>query len=347
VEDCGSENISLVSYDGSDFLEFPKCCDNRGCCSSDCESHRGVKHKQNHIQQIQWIQKYVRSPKSWVFTGYRLNLSVDEWREKAQSELIRLFRLLSESSKTPFVIYLEFKVHADGSYYLHFHAVSGSVGDIHLIQARWGRIVRYEHPLTSEAVLIRYIKKYTGKTPLIYVSESSHGDVKSQPVTLSLDAWRPYQEKYIAVTYKLQMCRYSVLRKEAIAEFGLFRSHWYIESLLVSECKSALRKGRVRRWDGALVVNGFIPLLDHPPSLESDVPSCVFVYPTPRLPAVCLSTVPVVHGESPIHLPKDVVSEESYPKHYLCSSEMCCSPEGIGSLSTSKICPVCGGECVE
>jgi hypothetical protein len=131
---------------------------------------------------------------------------------------------------------MEYKIKDDGSYYLHFHAIGGSFGDIHLIQSLWGRIVKYERPLVDDKQILDYIKKYTAKTPVF----------SNQQI----------YEDYVELVYKAQMCRYSVLRKDAINEFGLPpKSGWYNVQRLVIEMQNASKRGRLE-------------------------PSCVYVYPT-------------------------------------------------------------------
>ena len=251
----------MVSPDAN-FVQVPLTCNNRACTKPACEEHRGSLHLKNHESQIRFLKKYVFSPKAWIFTGWVVSGPIDEIRAKGRAELIRLSTLLQRHSKTPFVIYMEYKIKDDGSYYLHFHAVGGSFGDIHLVQALWGRVVRYEKPITTNDALISYIKKYTGKTPFFSDAQVS--------------------ENYLQLVYKAQMCRYSVPRKDAIKEFPFAESSgFYLTSILVSEMYRALEQGRHHlREDGTR--KDFIPYLDRPPDPNSDIPSCTYVYSKPK-----------------------------------------------------------------
>lgn len=197
IENCSQKTSEFVNLYSGNLFYIPLYCNNRACQNSLCNEHRGYLHSRNHQAQIDYAKKYIKSPKSFIFTGWRLYGSIDEIRSKARAELIRLFSLLTRFSRTTFIIYMEFKLNTDGSKYLHFHVISGSIGDYHTVQALWGRYVKYEYPVKKES-LIDYIKKYTGKSPLLPTPES--------------------QLDYLGLTYKLQMCRYDIPRKKAILE---------------------------------------------------------------------------------------------------------------------------------
>lgn len=249
VHNCGSSSVEFVSWNGG-FFDMPKYCDNRVCDNPECQRHRGNLHVRNHRAQVEYLKKYIDSPKSFVFTGWRFDYTGDDWRVFARSELVRLFVLLFRYCKTAFVIFMEFKLKEDGSYYLHFHVVAGSVGDIRFMESLWGRKVRYEYPVKDDDSLFGYIRKYTSKTPY-FVDEFA-------------------QLKYLQVVYKLQMARYSPARKSCENEFPFIRGlpSCYVVSLLVSEMNSALRRRENHE---------FVPYLDRPPDV--DVPSCVYVFP--------------------------------------------------------------------
>lgn len=258
IDKCCTENFELT--DGKNFLELPITCNNRICNNSVCQEHRGKLHVKNHDQQIQFLQKYTTSPKAWVFTGWVLNDTIENIRIEGRKQLIRLMALLTRYSKTPFSVYLEYHPKEDGSYYLHFHAVGGSFGDIHLIQALWGRKVMYEYPASpnlSAKALYSYIRKYTSKTPMFYNEQRS--------------------VEYLQLVYKAQMCRYSVPRKDAINEFGVESSGWILISRAVAELKNAFQQGRIRDSQGLPM--DFIPYVDPPPfnyQPPDDLPSSVY-----------------------------------------------------------------------
>ena len=250
IENCGSKTVEMVNSQ-SNFIDVPVFCNNRACQSPECNAHRGKLHLKNHGSQVSYAEHYIKSPKSFVFTGWVLNCSIEDIREIARKQLIRLFELLTKQSKTTFIIYTEFKLKEDGSYYLHFHVVTGSVGDIHLTATLWGRKVLYEYPVKSSESLIKYIKKYTGKSPVLNNFEA--------------------QKEYLTLTYKLQMCRYDIPRKKAEMEFKINSLQTcYPVSLIVSEMNSVNK--RMSEW------GEYVPYLDNPPN--DIIPSCVYVYPT-------------------------------------------------------------------
>lgn len=360
IDDCCKEETFLVHHSGQEFLSLPKCCDNRICDNPECKEHRGYQHVKEHYAQMEYAKRYIESPRSFIFTGWKLepNVSAEYVRKFAQQKLTKLVfvlksineHLLNNGRKpSPFCIFMEFKIYQDGSVYLHFHVITGTIGDIHHAQGLWGRIIRYEDPIVTPEEVIRYVRKYTGKTPVIYAPNKE---------VIPLHTNQELRLKYLAIVYKLQMARYSKPRKEAIEEFGLrTQSCWYLESQLFSELKRAYRKGRGRDWDGSFYNKEFVPLIDRPPDPESDVPSCIYVYPEPTeqpLPERPSKprSISIRIGEFVSELPQEnqrknfVLSETTYQKHYLCNSSTCAT-EGIGTLTTSKICPVCGGECVD
>lgn len=187
-----------------------------------------------------------------MFTGWVL--PIDQYlKEFSREKLINLFKLLDRYSKTQFVIYMEFKLKDESTVYLHFHVVTGSVGDIHQVQALWRRKVCYEYPIVSDDALLQYIRKYASKSP-IFQSPSQQRD-------------------YVALTYKLQMCRYSV-RKDP--DFTKIKACCWPVPVLVGELQRGLQRHRpTDEWGTA---RDYIPYLDDPPSPESDIPACVKVY---------------------------------------------------------------------
>jgi hypothetical protein len=361
IDDCCSEDVYLVHHNGSEFLSVPKCCDNRICENPDCKRHRGYQHVKDHFAQMEYAKKYIDAPKSFIFTGWRLkaNATPEYIRKFSQKKLTKLFWVLKSINEhlvnygrkpSPFCVFMEFKIYQDGSVYLHFHVITGTIGDFHHAQALWGRFIKYEYPIVSDEKVIAYVRKYTGKTPVIYVPNQK---------PIELHANQNLRLKYLEIVYKLQMARYSKPRKEAIEEFGLnIKSCWYMESQLLSALKGALRRGRGRNWDGVLYNKEFLPLLDKPPNPESDVPTCVYIFPVPAKPTIPRPYKPIrseglTLGEFVTEIPKNsdrknyILVEENYPKHYLCVSEKCSTSEGIGRITSSKICDICGGECVE
>lgn len=321
-----------------DFIEVPLTCDNRACGNSDCQKHRGSLYLKNHHSQISYEEKYTTSPKAYVFTGWVLDPNVtplEEIRSFAREKLIALFALLTVQcarSRTPFCIFMEFKLKDNGSYYLHFHVVAGSVGDIHLTEALWGRKVFYEYPVVGDKAVHRYIRKYTSKSP-VFIDQNAFQD-------------------YVFLVYKLQMCRYSVPRLEAEKEFSLnVRSEWFTVPQLVSELKNSYRQ-RIDYED----TPDFEPYFEPPPNYHppDDLPSCVYCpefLVSERKPNFAVHRQKPVKPKKTIHRLKIKISESSYPKHYLCKSEICDSnfgsPDSIGALSTTKICSRCGAVCYE
>jgi hypothetical protein len=273
IDFCCSDTVHLIHANGKEIDVF-KTCNNRACSNPDCMVHRGILHEKNHYQQLAFVKKYIQSPKSFVFTGWRLSDSVDEVRDFARKKLMYLVFVLDTMNRlkvsrgvrpSPYVVFMEFKLYRDGSRYLHFHVISGSIGDIHLVQRYWHRIVRYEHPIVDDDQLIKYVRKYTGKVPVVYQSDSGSGTVKLQ------DDFGLYVD-YIRLSYKLQMCRYSESRRLAILEFGKFAGSWYRYEDVMFDYLCGLHHFRESE-------HTFIPYLDvdHPP--DSDVPACVYVYP--------------------------------------------------------------------
>lgn len=228
INNCGSTSTEFVDSRG-DFFEVPQYCNNRGCSNEGCQKHRGYLHVKNHGSQISTIEKQITSPKGFVFTGWKLKID-SQLKEFSRSKLIELYQLLNRYSKTQFVIYMEFKLKDESTVYLHFHVVTGSVGDIHQVQALWRRKVSYQYPIVSDEALLQYIRKYASKSPA-YQSKIQ-------------------KENYVALTYKLQMCRYSI-RKDP--DYIRVKSDCLPVAVLVSESKYAI-EGKYSEQEMAMIV---------------------------------------------------------------------------------------------
>lgn len=82
----------------------------------------------NHLPQVNKIRENVIRPKSFVFTGWKLNyfeMDVDEIRDFMREKWSLLRKILDEYSSTDYSMHMEFKMyggnHSDyGKGYLHF-----------------------------------------------------------------------------------------------------------------------------------------------------------------------------------------------------------------------------------
>jgi hypothetical protein len=256
---CGSKSREFVSPSGESRF-YPVYCDNRSCSNPACKEHRGYKYSKSHRGQVLALMTSVKSPKSWVFTGWVLPLS-ELSREFIQSKMLYLVRLLRQFSNTEFSVHMEVKIQSENTAYLHFHVVSGSIENLGLVRRLWGRQIKYESALT-ESGLVSYISKYASKCPTYYCQSD--------------------EDYYSLLVYKTQMHRFSphVAKCES-------STYWYDMESLVRDMTSALWSTRANH---GIVANehvkqiywrssDFVPYLDKPPNPDGDVPACVYVYP--------------------------------------------------------------------
>lgn len=255
---CGTLSREFINAQTGESKLFPVYCDNRSCTNPCCKEHRGYKYSKHHAGQIFALSESIISPKAWVFTGWVLPLS-DLTREFIQSKMLKLVKLLRQFSTTEFSVHMEIKIKSDNLAYLHFHAVSGSIDKLGLVRKLWGRQIKYETALTQSG-LSKYISKYASKCPT-YFSQSD-------------------EDHYTLLVYKTQMHRFSPKASKCQTT-----TLWYDAEQLKREMISALLCSRgcsfgpnIRhdQWR----YSNFIPYLDHPPPDDSDVPACVYVYPT-------------------------------------------------------------------
>jgi len=182
---CGKFTKEYVHVKTNEVVEFPVYCDNRSCCI--CVEHKKYKYSKEHKKQIYSLDKSMRKPKAYIFTGWRLPLK-DLTRVFCASKLLLLFGLLKRFSESEFSVHMEIKLLEDGSAYLHFHVVSAFIKNLRLVSKLWGRVIRYEKAIKTED-LSNYVSKYASKVPMYYSN---------------------FQENYYTLlVYKLQMHRFS------------------------------------------------------------------------------------------------------------------------------------------
>lgn len=216
VNSCGNDKIEVISP-SSQLIEINKYCDNKICQNPDCKIHREYKYKRYHSSQIELLNKSIRSPKAWVFTGWVKSYPID--RDFCRSKFRELFKLLSSTkfgSVTHFSIHMEVKLR-ESDYYLHFHCVLGGLRDYRMIQKLWGRYVRYEYPIHKDA-LASYVSKYASKTPILRGVD------------------RLYD--YFNYIYKTQTSRFSCGRSEYKV------SGWYLMSMIEREVYFTLKSSK-------------------------------------------------------------------------------------------------------
>lgn len=207
---CGTTSTEFVNIYNADILDLPIYCDNRCCGNPDCKKHRLYKFQKTHGGQELALQKSMRKPKGWIFTGYKMpieNLTTDFCR----GQFLKLFHILKKQSLTEFSIHMEIKLNSDGTAYLHFHCVMGGLKDFRFTEKLWGRHIRYELAIRPKE-LAYYVSKYASKTPIFY-SEFQ-------------------MVHYHQLVYKTQMHRFSCNDRIHL------RSEWIPMELLRSEALS-------------------------------------------------------------------------------------------------------------
>ena len=201
-----------------------------------------------HEQQIIFLNKSMKKPKAWIFTGWKL--PIEEFtRDFLQQKLKRLFNICKNKSISEFSIHMEIKIyspnHKDyGLAYLHFHVVTAGFPDLRFIRKIWGRQIKYESAIKPEN-LAWYVSKYAGKTPRIqddqYLLESYH-----------------------LLVYKLQMHRFSCRPDQKI----ITPSDWVNITSVISEIKGTLFRESYRNQNNYNYKKGkkyYYKILEPPP----------------------------------------------------------------------------------
>ena len=320
IQECGEKTFELINTKSSQSVILPVFCNSRACSNPDCQTHRGNEFHKKHLVQIYGIQHSMQKPKAFVFTGWILSGNLNEHRQFICEKTSLLYHLLKRFSSTEFSLHCEVKPSKkyQGSFYVHWHVVMGGVKDFHWLRHEWGRQIKYETALSLHAVA-KYVSKYASKTPVSFLSPD----------------WLPY----LQTTYKLRLHRFST------QQGVITKSDWIPLSVLLYELASAFKRARGSYPSGhgkSSFEHDFVPYLDKPPTPESDIPACVYIYPTSTHVKPTLKT----HKTTSIHM-GIIESASTYPKHYLCYSDMCSDSDGSGSLSKTKICSRCGGTCIE
>jgi len=217
MERCGSDFKEYVSPLG-EFKVLPVHCDNRACDKPECQKHRLYKYRRKHSGQINILNRSMRKPKAWVFTGWKFPIEKLD-RSFCRKKLVFLFKLLKSLSVSEFSVHMEVKVypknHRDfGRGYLHFHVVSAGFKDLRFIRKRWGRQVRYEEAIKPES-LGYYVSKYASKTPFF--------------------DFEPYRWYYHLLVYKTQMHRFSCKPDDSFV-----KSDWVCLDSAINEARNCL-----------------------------------------------------------------------------------------------------------
>ncbi|PNX49390.1 MAG: hypothetical protein BV457_01945 [Thermoplasmata archaeon M9B1D] len=215
---CGSEFREYLSQEGEHKV-LPVYCDNRSCDKPECKEHRLYKYRKEHQGQINVLNKSMRKPKGWVFSGWKIPINELD-RTFCRKKLVFLFNLLKVFSVSEFSVHMEIKVypktHKDfGMAYLHFHVVSGGLKDLHFIRKKWGRQIKYETAIRPKS-LGYYVSKYASKTPIF--------------------DYEPNRWYYHLLVYKTQMHRFSCKPEDSI-KVG---SEWVCLDVVLSEVKREL-----------------------------------------------------------------------------------------------------------
>lgn len=163
---CGLENREFYNTEKSQFVEYPIYCDNRSCIK--CKKHKLYQFRKNHSLQIITLNKSMKNPRAWIFTGWVL--PIEELTKEFLREKVKLLvRLIKQFSSSEFSVHIEIKIREDGSTYLHFHVVSAYIKNIRLVAKLWNRKVVNKLALKPKNLGF-YVSKYASKVPL-YLSE--------------------------------------------------------------------------------------------------------------------------------------------------------------------------------
>jgi hypothetical protein len=184
---CGEFSKEYVETASLNVVNFPVYCDNRSC--SVCVEHKRYKFNKAHNIQIDALNKSMKKPKAWVFTGFNKKFKdLSEARKFCQDLLLKCYHLVSRYSKSECSVHMEIKPKNDGGFYVHFHVVSASIDRLRLVQKIWNRVIHYEVALNKIGIGF-YVSKYASKVP---------------------DFYSNFQENYYTLlVYKLQMHRFS------------------------------------------------------------------------------------------------------------------------------------------
>jgi hypothetical protein len=159
---CGTENREFYNIIKNEFENYPIYCDNRSCVK--CKDHKLYQFRKNHSLQIVALNKSMKNPRAWVFTGWVLPVE-ELTKEFLRSKVKLLVRLLKQFSSSEFSVHMEIKLKENGFAYLHFHVVSAYIEQIRLVSKLWHRKVRNEEALHHENLGF-YVSKYASKVPL-------------------------------------------------------------------------------------------------------------------------------------------------------------------------------------
>lgn len=221
---CGQKYAIFLTPEG-EKVEKVVYCDNRVCFNPYCQDHRQYQYEKAHRNQIDQLDKDIRSPKGWVFSTPAKSFPIN--RDYCRSEIKRLYNLLQYQkhrgygSVTPYVIVMEIKLSPE-SWYLHFHVVTGFVKNLRLVRKKWGYWISYEKAL-SRGRLANYITKYARKTPAF-------------PTIKSM--W-----EFANSVYKLQMSRFS------ISPSGFYeRSGWELIGFESGVSYNCMTFAQMRSW---------------------------------------------------------------------------------------------------
>lgn len=220
IDNCGKFSQEFVNKITGEITTFPIYCNNRACENPNCQEHRQYLFMRNHQPQIRFINKNMRKPRSWVFTGWKFPAWTDQAREFCQNKFTYLNQLLKKFSNSEFSSHMEVKPKDDGNYfYVHFHVAGTTFRDLRLLRKLWGRQIRNEEAIRPKD-LSYYVSKYAGKTPKFK------------------DEYQ--REHYHLIAYKTQMHRFSVPLSKC--EDPHYFSQFSPMDLLIWEVKRELMK---------------------------------------------------------------------------------------------------------
>ena len=232
LEKCGKEKIEYLNPE-NEIVELVSYCDNRCCKNKGCKSHRFYQYMKKHNEQIQLLNKTMRKPKAWIFTGYKKDLS-DFTRKFLRQNLIDLYKIVDSYALTEFSIHMELKLNNDGTAYLHWHVVCGGfVKDIRFLMKIWKRKIRYEQAIKPKELGF-YVSKYTMKSPKF----QSNVDL----------------ELYHLLVYKTQLSRFSIVNEVENSNNG-----WYSLDGLRREINDSYRYGKLSKSTRYNLVGNFRP----------------------------------------------------------------------------------------
>jgi len=246
IGNCCVDSRRYYFGDGS-FKDFPVCCDNRSCDHPVCKKHRLYKFLKAHSPQIEALNRSMRKPKAWVFTGFKMPL-VELTRGFCRFHHSRLLALLKRFSVSEFSGHMEIKVYGDGDAYLHWHVVSAGFRNLRLLRKLWDRQILYEEAIVP-VQLGYYVSKYASKTPCF----SSDCD----------------RELYHLLVYKTQMHFFSVKPPVVVDDVEFVIRSCYSEDSIYREIFSEYYRDSHLKFDSPSVRKRrhvvYHPILEPPP----------------------------------------------------------------------------------